>query len=452
MGQITVMFVPVIILYAFASGKRTVIPVLLALPLGICIAAGYVFPAFAYQRFFDVRAFSTYHRIGELGRNFLYISSSEMRGYRIAIPGIVTATCLTLFVALYIKRAGGSFVARLSMPLTLGLGMVLLIPGTGPALIELSRLKVSGFDSFAAYSMKMLFTAIFLLVLGLLAYCRVSGERTDPRECALLVASCGTFVLMLPWSAGIWRAIPGVQIFQFPWRLCAILAVTGAGLFAAAVDDCLRRPARRAGKPSLAVMILIALAVIGVGNIVWRVDIRLRAATTPRRDVSRWVDPMYITYVSPSKLAGFAQSVGTSPDSFEVVPTPVEEGVRAQFVSGQGDVSVKRVGPRRLLVSARCLGDARVQIGQLYFPLWKIVPTMGFPRGESISSSAEGLIEVSFPSGRHDFELVFDGGLPERSGAIVTVVSLLLVAGGFAFVGLFGIMRKPNSNEQRSEP
>jgi hypothetical protein len=77
-----------------------------------------------------------------------------------------------------------------------------------------------------------------------------------------------------------------------------------------------------------------------------------------------------------------------------------------------------------------------VQIGQLYFPLWRIVPTMPSTGGEVLGSSAEGLLEVSLVPGHHDFELVFGGGLPERCGAIVTVASILVVVGGFAFVGL----------------
>ena len=61
-----------------------------------------------------------------------------------------------------------------------------------------------------------------------------------------------------------------------------------------------------------------------------------------------------------------------------------------------------------------------------------------FLSDKALGRSAEGLIEVSLPSGRSDFELVFDGGLPERFGAIVTVVSVLLVVGGLVFDGLSG--------------
>jgi len=191
-------------------------------------------------------------------------------------------------------------------------------------------------------------------------------------------------------------------------------------------------------KPSPFVMSVVVLAVIGGGDLIWRVDRSLRTLDTRRVDLTRNVDDAYPTYVSPPRLAGFAKSLGTSPDSWDVTSTPFQEGVRAEVIGGQGTVSVMRSGPRTLLVSAQCQGDARVRIGQLNWPLWRIVPMTQHPLDEALGSPAEGLIEVSLASRRHDFELVFDGGLPERYGAIVTLVSVLLVVGGSACAGLSG--------------
>lgn len=52
-----------------------------------------------------------------------------------------------------------------------------------------------------------------------------------------------------------------------------------------------------------------------------------------------------------------------------------------------------RSEPRRLRVCAQCQGDARVRIGQLFWPLWKIVPMTKTPLDEALGSSAEGLSE-----------------------------------------------------------
>jgi len=65
----------------------------------------------------------------------------------------------------------------------------------------------------------------------------------------------------------------------------------------------------------------------------------------------------------------------------------------------------------------------------LYFPLWKLVASPELQNGETLAISPENLVEVSLPPGRHRFALVFDGGLPERVGKIVTEISILLALG-----------------------
>jgi len=432
-----ILFVPVLMLYAIASGRQTIGPVLLALAFGVCVAAVYMFPALAYQRLFTPGAFVSHRHFAQLGRNLLFVSSADVRIHRIAVPAIAGTACLVLFVMYQIVRAGGSTVARLGMLLTLGLGATLLIPDLGPALIRLSGLKVSGFDTFAAFSMYILFSALLTLGVGFLAYARISKRRTGPPEHVLLLGSCCAFILMLPWSAGIWRFLPKTDVIQFPWRLCSILTVASIGLFAIAIDDCFHRGEIDKKKPSLHAILSVALLAICFGGVVWRLDIPVRHPQTPRVDVTRWLDPMYFAYVPPSKLYEFASSLGASPDNYEVVSTPVDPGVTAEFTEGQGTASVSRVTPEKLLVTARCEGNTRLKIGQLYFPLWKIIPTVGSPsNGEVLSSSSEGLIEVSLAPGRHEFWLVFCGGFPERFGAVLSLASIIVIGGGLAVAGL----------------
>jgi hypothetical protein len=478
-----ILFAPVILLYAMVSGKRgdmsfvegeeadgvdtpppmrakkptasipmrsekvlpfllqmavaRIAPVLFALVIGIGVAAVYLFPlvTYHYQRLFDINVLPTLHPEGEFGRYFLMSSVSDISNNRIYFPGMVGTICLTILISRYVWRADVSFVSRLVMLLTLGLGILMLIPDLGPRLIEVSGFKTSSFGSIMAYSLRMLFTSLFTLALGLLAYCRVAEADTDGRVRLLLLISCGAFILMLPWCAAIWKAIPQLAVFQYPWRLCAILTIAVAGLFAVATNDCLRRGVGNERTPSPIVMSAVVLAVIVGGSLVWRVDIQLLTLDVPRADVTRNVDFYYPTYVPAPRVARFAKLIGTSPDSFAVDPTPVQDGVSAEITSGQCDAAtVVRLGPRKLHVSAQCQGNARLRIGQLYFPLWRIVPMT--PGGETLGSSAEGLSEVSLVAGQHNFDLVFDGGLAERYGATVSLVSVLLVMGTSAFAAL----------------
>ena len=156
----------------------------------------------------------------QLGRHLLYIIPQELRGIRphLLIAGLA---CLTMFLAYWVWRGGASLRGRIGMLLALGLGSTMLIPGLGQRIVEFSGLKVSVFDEFPGYSMPMLFSALLTLCLGLSSYCRISGKSTQlNRERVLVAVSCGTFVLMLAWSAPLWRFIPRTEVIQFPWRLC----------------------------------------------------------------------------------------------------------------------------------------------------------------------------------------------------------------------------------------
>lgn len=451
------LFAPVMLLYPIVSAQqsngprlRRVVPMLIAFLIGIGVSATYVFPMLAYHRLFDASAVPRDHPVAELGRSLVGISHGDWSNYRIIIPGMIIVVCLTLFVARYVWKADAGLVGRLLILATLGLGAAMLIPGLGPRLIELSRLQVTGFDSYNGFVPRMLFTLLFTAGLGFLAYCRVSKAETgtDPRERFLLAVCCVAFILMLPWSAIFWKTVPVFgAILQFPWRLCAVLTVAVAGLFAAAVDDCLRQRSGDGKRPSLAVMLSVAVVVVFASNLIWRVDLKFRHPSSPRMDLTRDVDPMYNTYVPPSEIAAFAKLVGTSPATWEVSPTPFVEGVRAGLTGSPGSVQVTRGGPRRLLVSVQSEGDAQVRIGQLDFPLWRIVPIGQAPSHESLSTTEDGLIDVSVGSGKHDFWLVLDGGRPERWGDIVTLASVLLIAAGFVITAFTGKQAQPHADK-----
>jgi hypothetical protein len=434
-----ILFVPVLILYASVSGRRTMLSVLFALTFGTCLAAIYIVPAFSYQGLFTPKATIAHRHLAELGRNLLYVSSSELHARRIAIP-ITAIILLTAFVVTrHIIKSASRVSIRIGMLLALGLGLLLLIPDLGPRLITLSRLSVSGYGSFKYYSMDLLLSALLTLALGLVAYCRISHREVQRQEHVLLLIACGAFVVMLPWTSVMWKVFPRTDILQYPWRFCSIFTVAVAGLFAAGIDDSLRQGPSLPKRPSLHVLVSVATITILVGGIIWR---PIPSFSTPRVDITRRMDPMYFAFVPASKIYAFAKRVGTSPDTDYVESTPVQHNVNGYFADGNGTVFIKTVTPEKLLVSANCRGDCRIQISQLYFPLWRIVPVQASSRGgETLESTAQDLMEVSLTAGQHEFWLVFDDGLPDKLGRVVSSACVLALVGWLAIVALR--LRKP---------
>jgi hypothetical protein len=439
-GLSAAVFLPLMMGYALVSWRSRHLPpgrcatwLLLALTLGMGTAAIYLVPLVAYRRLFDLKIMTVIHPGFELGRWFLYATSSSLTSNHavsrgLAVPVIASIVGLTIVVAVYVWRRG-SLVGRVFMTLPLVLGVALFTPDLGPALVGASGLMVSAFETPADFALTMLLTALSTVALGVLSYCRLA-TRATPRDRLLLVAAWGAFMLMVPWSAIVWASIPQLAILQFPFRLGAILTVAVAGLFAVALDDGLRHRARPDSGPSLPTLASAAGVVVVAGILSWGVAGRFRVSATADQAVARNVDVMFRSYVSREHLPALARRLGASVDSFVVSPTPMDDEVRADFTRGRGTASVTRLGPRELRVSVRSDGDARVRISQVYSPLWRVVPVAGSSDHALIGASEEGLIELSPPAGRHDFELKFDVGWPERVGAIVTLASILVAAGG----------------------
>ena len=438
------LLIPVLVPYALLCGRNAAATVALGFALSICLAAAYLFPLAAYEHFFDMRAYVAHYAFAEFARSMAYISSDEAR-HGMFIPAAAITLGLFLGSGAYIWRGGGKPAARLALLLMMLVGLAMLIPGLGPRVIASSGLTTTGFESFSSYSMNVLFSALLTLGLALLAYSRLAGEPRDlRRERLLVVACCVALFMMLPWSAVLWRTVPVMQVIQFPWRISEILAVTAVGVFAAGLDDA-RSRGPIPGKPTRAAILAAALIVVVTGAAVWRADARFGAlGAPPGEHPDVWVDPLYVAYVPAPELAGFARRVGASINRYQpdelvrsgsgVRGAEGSRGLQAMLVSGTGQASLERLGPRKLRISARCTSDCRVQVGQLYFPLWRIASRPDAPPASALSHSPEDLIQVSLKPGAHSFLLVYGGGLIEQAGDVLSIASLVLILLASAYV------------------
>ncbi len=428
------LFIPVLAGYMLASRKPGWLSfggilksLLIALTIGPGIAAIYLVPLAAYHHLIDLKKLPEHIPMTELGRWFSYLGPDSWSRLFL-IPGALAAGSLAILAGVFIWRSRQSAAERLIMALVLSLGVAMLVPGLGPWLLLNSGLKLTGFETFGDFGARMLFTSLSLLALGVLGY-SIRSKNVTLRDKWLLLVACGAFVMMLPWTAMIWSAVPQLSMLQFPFRFCGVLAVAAMGLYAVALDRA--RHNRAAGKKALVYLALAAITTVGGGILTWRVVARYLQPETATLAVQKNVDIMFRTYVPSEHLMAFAQRMGTHPGGFDIPLTPIDQTVYGECASGEGDVKVAAAGPRRFRVSSTCSGDAPVRIAQLYFPLWRIEPIEGwYPARLLPKSSPDGLVEVFFGPGRHHFDLVFDPGWPEQAGAFVSGASLLAVAAG----------------------
>ena len=78
------------------------------------------------------------------------------------------------------------------------------------------------------------------------------------------IATCAMVLLMLPISMPVWKALPVVNLVQFPWRLLILtaftLSVTSAALIAGLAQDTIRRTDQRTSfDPAVVVLCLLVV-------------------------------------------------------------------------------------------------------------------------------------------------------------------------------------------------
>jgi hypothetical protein len=434
-----VLFLPVFFAYALFFGERmkrpfvvTLLFLCLAVLLGAGMAAVYVVPFVAYGRLFELRQLRV-NLPGSfaVGRHFLYQTLQSLSVREIAISAAGTM-CFVMVAFRDVLRSRADKYLRTLMALTLGLGVLMLIPNLGPTLIRRSGFDVESFNTFDDWTPRMSVILFSTLVLGLVGYCRLGQQERAGRESVLLVTSCLVFIGMLPFSAPVWKLIPALASIQFPYRLGGLLTVAVAGLSAMTFDSLFKQTSSP-GRPWAYIVVICAFMwVIAGGAFTWRLDWRVQTARIASYELNSDIDVMYRTYVLRERLRSFAERMGTSPDSSRATPEPGDGTLRAELTSGHCNWNVWRERPRELRVSANCEGDARLTIGQLYFPLWKTVPVGSSSVGSAVGASSDGLIELRLYSGRQDLRLILDRGAPERWGLVVSVASLLLSV--FAYI------------------
>jgi hypothetical protein len=444
------LFVPLFFVYAVFSGGEAKRPAgtTMALTsssvlLGTGLAALYVVPFAAYRVWFVLPQLASSLPGFAMARYFLFETGQSLRVHEIAIG--LTGTLGFGLVALWgVLRTRGDKFLQILMGGTLMLGALACIPSLGATLIRKSGFVIDSFDRHDQWSPRMMVVLFSTLVAGLIGYCQLSREERGWRERTLVVASCLAFVAMLPFSAPIWKFVPALEAIQFPYRIGGLLTVAVAGLLAATFESLHRH--KRAGNGGrrwgyLAVSGALFWLIAG-GAYTWRVDWRIRTETIDDYEVNHDVDIMYRTYVPAGMLRAFSDRMGTKPELSLATPQPGDGTFRNELISGRCATSVWREDSRTLRVSADCDGEARLKVGQLYLPLWKVVPIVQAPVTPKVSAAYDGLIELSLPPGKQEVRLILARGAPERWGYWISLAVLLISAVAF-LVSPWGFGRRP---------
>ncbi len=329
---------------------------------------------------------------------------------------------------------------------------------------------------------QMSFSASFLVIAALvwaLLQCRHSEGRA--RYGAPLAGFFAVQLMMLPASTPIWRAVPLLPYFQFPWRFLMLDSIAGLVLLALAIEDYRSRPRPREGVVPAAVLVAgtalvwlfadpssvrvvaerapLAIGALGAALVLlahrcdsgitrW-VRVAAIALAVPvldatanhaaRTPLSEWVSTQNREMLDPNAREraftrwrdGSIQPLQTT-DSSELLPLTAAKdppsaslSARVQFEAapGQFRLDEKRGTRRRWTVSSPV--EQVVLLPLFQFPGWDVTLD-----GEEVYTEAgkSGLIRLELPAGAHVITARYRGTPLQRASEWISVAAAAALA------------------------
>lgn len=245
-------------------------------------------------------------------------------------------------------------------------------------------------------------------------------------------------VLILPQAIPVWRAIPLLELTQFPWRLLGCVSLAGA-MTLAAVFAGWKRDASRG------VWLSVVVVLLSIAATPWLHPPREPLPEAPTLvDLHAFEHPP--AFIGTTTLGEFLPIwVEALPDTTALRQQLAAEGQADRLVAPAGvEVQSLRVDPMNARYRLRATEPATLHYRQFYFPGWRV---MLDGRPVTIRPSVpHGLITFDVPAGDFTLEVIFGATPMRRVGAVLSA----LTAVGLALFGILALRSPPTHPKQPS--
>jgi len=268
-------------------------------------------------------------------------------------------------------------------------------------------------------------------VTALVCYCSIRNPRYKKLADFLVVLALASYLMMTSWSQGAWKAMHFLWGIQFPWRFNTLLLAATSGLAALAISDLRAEPRRRRLAGAFIAFGLWGVVAVQAARLGNTFSAFRSTASYPFSDVMDSAREIYMQ-VDPRQAL--------------LVQPADDEKAHVSVAQGTGVASVTTVSPRSIQMEARCETDCILQVGQFYYPAWRL-RTNPATKAELYPGTPGGLIELSLPAGNYQVVLEIPHDLPERLGTLLSLTCLLVVI-GFAITGTPFLRLEPLGAQQ----
>ena len=448
-----VLLAPVLLAYVIWRVPRTrriqsVCQLFAAFLLATGLAGVYALPFLAQRRFFHPENFLLTQgaNASPLSQMFSFNARTFPSSWGspgslplvIAVRIIALATAVFIGIVLFRRRRGRPQWFRIVFGVV---AIAALVRGALAGRHVFPAGEVSGSMQLSPYLMEQradIFLYSFLTCVAALAcYWSIRKPRRSKVADFLMVLAFGSYLMMTSWTQLIWKSVHFLWNIQFPWRLNTFLLAATAGLAALAISALRTLPRRRG--------LVGALAALGIWGVLALQCARMGSTVTAFRST--------VSYQFNDEMDSAREIyMQVDPRQALLVKPPDDEKVHVMVERGSGVAAVTSVLARSIQIEAHCQTTCTLQVGQFYFPVWRL---RNAPANvELYAGSLGGLMELSLPAGDYHLVLEVPHALSERLGAWLSLACLLVVlilaikGAPFLQIAPYGSDREPRTTSK----
>ncbi|MDP2638349.1 MAG: 6-pyruvoyl-tetrahydropterin synthase-related protein [Candidatus Levybacteria bacterium] len=211
-------------------------------------------------------------------------------------------------------------------------------------------------------------------------------------------------LLMLDISKPVWKAVPFMNYFQFPWRLLSIeilfASFLAGSIFSLKINMWL--------KNFIAVFLILLVFVFGIGY--------AKPAYYHDRDDNY--------YISRSNFMEGTNSPGNVFNTIYLRSIPAKEKERLVFAEGNGEFFLNKEKSNYYDFAVNSHANSQLIANLAYFPGWEVYVN---EKKVPISLTKDGRFNFFVPGGENKVEIIFGDTFVRKIAAIISIVSFVFM-------------------------
>lgn len=247
--------------------------------------------------------------------------------------------------------------------------------------------------------------AIFLNIIVILVQIKRKSDRL-PYTLFFLLCFILTFYLMLNVSLPIWKVIPFMNYFQFPWRLLSLEMLFASFLAGSIFSLNIKN---KFINLFFAAFLIFIVFTLGIGY------------AKPAYYMYR--DDNY--YISRSNFIEGTNSPGNLFNTIYLNSIPAKEKERAIFIKGNGKITLNGAKSNQYVLTISANDGSEIQANLAYFPGWGVYVN---DKKESIKPTQDGRFVFLVPKGKSKVEIIFKDTSIRKVSTFISIISLGFIA------------------------